>query len=181
MKKRLGFTLVEMLTVVVIIGILAAITMRLMVYVNQKMGRTRASRDIEQIKHALTEFYACYGIYPPVSTIVWEYELNIPAAKPNGGMRYKDGLAKYLYNDAQTKKWIHFVEEVRADGVAVYKDMATGAGFVAWSNNTTTLIDPWGKTYIYATSDPYQTFKVYSAGPDGKDGTADDIGQNFTE
>jgi prepilin-type N-terminal cleavage/methylation domain-containing protein len=184
MKKRMGFTLVEMLTVVVIIGILASITMRLMVYVNEKTGKTRASRDIEQIKHALTEYYAFYGIYPPASQVAWEFEnpMYAPPAKPDKGMGFYDGLATYLYGDPQAKKWIHFVEEIKWTGVILRKGSSSSAGNMAWSNNYCSIKDPWERDYIYETSDPYQAFKLYSLGPDGVENTADDIGASkFTE
>lgn len=37
------------------------------------------------------------------------------------------------------------------------------------------LTDPWGNTYVYELSDDAMTFTLRSMGPDGQDGTADDV------
>jgi prepilin-type N-terminal cleavage/methylation domain-containing protein len=183
MKTRRGFTLVEMLTVIVIIGILAGMTMKLMVYVAQKNGKSRASGDIERIKHALVEYHAIYGIFPPCSSIAWEYENDLykPAAPPDSGMGLYDGLATYLYSDPQNGRWMHFVEGLQSTDLIAHKGNKASFGDLTWSNNFCTIRDPWERDYVYATSDPYQSFKLYSKGPDGIANTVDDIGTKFNE
>jgi prepilin-type N-terminal cleavage/methylation domain-containing protein len=181
MKARRGFTMVEMLTVIVIIGMLAGITMKLMVYVNEKTAKARAASEIERIKHALIEYYSVYGIYPPCNGIAWEYERDIPWAKPDEGMGYYDGLATYLFDDPQKTKWSHFVDGLADNDTVLHSGSQAGAGVMAWSNNFCTLLDPWEREYMYTTIDPYQAFKFYSKGPDGVAGNGDDVGIKWNE
>ncbi len=183
MRTKRGFTLIEMLTVIVIISILAGITMKLMVYVNEKTAKARAAEDIERIKHALVEYQAVYGIFPPVSGIGWEYENGAykPAAVPDGGQGVYDGLATYLFNDAQCAKWSHYLEGLKSTDLVGHKGENSGFGNLTWSNNFCTILDPWGREYVYTTSDPYVAFKLYSKGPDGATNTADDVGAKWNE
>ncbi len=183
MKTKRGFTLVEMLTVIMIIGILAGITMKLMVFVAQKNGKARATGDIELIKHALVEYHAVYGIFPPCTSMSWEYENDRfkPAAPPDSGHGFRDGLATYLYNDTQNGRWIHFVENLKSTDIIGHKGNNKSFGDLTWSNNYCTILDPWDREYVYSTADPYQSFKLYSNGPDGKPNTPDDVGNKFNE
>lgn len=182
MKARRGFTLVEMMTVIVIIGLLAFITMKLMVYVNQKTGKARAASEIERINHALAEFYAVYGLYPPTSGMSWRTIRDKPSAPPDTGYAVFDGLAQYLFNDPQRSKWEHFLQGLKDTGASNCTANASGYGMVVWTNITTTINDPWDRPYIYETSEPYQRYKLYSKGPDPSDNnTADDIGNKWME
>lgn len=63
-NKFAGFTLVELLTVIAIIGILAGLVLGVAGYVNRKADIARAQADIEKIKNALEEYRAAYGTYP---------------------------------------------------------------------------------------------------------------------
>lgn len=65
--SRLGFTITELLIVIVIIGILAAITL---VQYNGTQGRARDAQrrtDIANITKALEQYYADNGSYPVAS------------------------------------------------------------------------------------------------------------------
>lgn len=63
--RRAGFSLIELLTVVVIILILAGVLYRISGYVTQRAGRARAAYELELLRNALDEYYAIYGHYPP--------------------------------------------------------------------------------------------------------------------
>jgi prepilin-type N-terminal cleavage/methylation domain-containing protein len=185
MKAKRGFTLIEMLTVIVIIAILATITMKMMVYVNQKTGRARASGEIERIKHALTEFYAVYGCFPPTTSgMLWEFEnpKYPPAADPINGKGYKDGLAKYLFADPEQGRWEKYITGL--DYHPLIEQRGSKDGFsdtLIWTNNGVTINDPWERSYEYITVEPFQTFKLFSRGPDGQTNTVDDVGDKWTE
>jgi general secretion pathway protein G len=186
MKARRGFTMVEMLTVIVIIGMLAGITMKLMVYVNQKTAKARTNGDIERIKHALTEYHSVYGIYPPVTKMGWMTtngldKSQLPPANPDGGYGLSDGLATYLFGDDQADKWAHYVEDLKSDTREPQFGNNANYGDLVWSNCYLTIKDPWDREYLYTSVDPYVAFKLYSKGPDGVAGTDDDIGTKFNE
>jgi len=38
-----------------------------------------------------------------------------------------------------------------------------------------TVVDPWGGAYQYQCKPPYMQYKLWSKGPDGQNGTADDV------
>lgn len=181
MIKKRGFTLIEMLTVVVIVAILSAITMKLMGFVNGKMSNSRAARHIERVKHALAEFYHAYGCFPPVTTLSWvRLEGAGPAAAPDGGLGEQQGLCKYLYGDNAMSKWSQYLEGLESEDTMLVKGNNQGYGGVEWYMKTTTIRDPWGREYVYTTSPPYQSYKLYSTGPDKND-PSDDVGNAWTE
>ena len=63
--KRHGFTLIEMLIVIVIILILSGMVLKIMTLVSRKASVSRCAHDLLQIENALAEYYAEYGQYPP--------------------------------------------------------------------------------------------------------------------
>ena len=66
MKHRL-FTLVELLTVIAVIAILAGIAVPVVVGMQSKGRETTARADMNAIKMALTQFKADYSVWPQVS------------------------------------------------------------------------------------------------------------------
>jgi prepilin-type N-terminal cleavage/methylation domain-containing protein len=46
---------------------------------------------------------------------------------------------------------------------------------IGYTNDTMTILDPWMHEYRYQSMPPYQTYKLWSDGPDGLNGTADDV------
>jgi prepilin-type N-terminal cleavage/methylation domain-containing protein len=70
MKQRKGFTLVELLVVISIIGLLSTLAV---VALNQARVRARDSKrlsDIKQIQTALELHYADQGVYPVEATAI---------------------------------------------------------------------------------------------------------------
>ena len=66
MKK--GFTLVELLIVVVIIVTLMAITFRLAGVASDSSARNVTINRMQRLENALNGYYAAFGSYPPVAT-----------------------------------------------------------------------------------------------------------------
>jgi len=65
-RRRRGFTLVELLAVIVIISILAAITLSISNVVIRKQYMAKASAEMNTINTELEQFKADWGDYPPM-------------------------------------------------------------------------------------------------------------------
>jgi len=59
-----GYTLVELMTVIAIIAVLAGLILGVAGYVTRKADESRATADMEKIKNALEEYRVAYGSYP---------------------------------------------------------------------------------------------------------------------
>jgi prepilin-type N-terminal cleavage/methylation domain-containing protein len=64
--RRDGFTLVEMLVVVLIIAVLIGLTVKILGGAGRQAAKAHTVAKIERVKHAIEEFYSEYGQYPPV-------------------------------------------------------------------------------------------------------------------
>lgn len=77
MYKTKGFTIVELLIVIVVIGILAAITIVAFNGVQQRAKNTQATSDLTNIKKAMLAYKARHGELPPTGD-AWNYSTNPP-------------------------------------------------------------------------------------------------------
>jgi general secretion pathway protein G len=132
-KRNRAFTLVEMLLVVAIIGILAALVIPKMVGTSNTARITAAMADIKGgIKTALDRYEVENGMYPR--------SLQDLVTKPN-----------------DAKNWTGpYLDEIPKE--------------------------PWQQPYVYVypgRNNP-NGYDLYSIGPDGQDGSQDDIG-NWTK
>jgi general secretion pathway protein G len=126
--QRRGFTLIEILLVMTIIAILAAIVIPKMVGRSEQARQTAAHADLSSIKTALAAYEVDSGGYPK--------SLQDLIQQPGNA---KNWHGPYLENLPQ---------------------------------------DPWGNPYVYTFPGRHNPngFDIYSAGPDGKAGNDDDIG-----
>ena len=131
---RQAFTLLELLLVVFIIGILAALVVGRFVGVQEKTKITVARGQISELEKALERYKINMDKYPTA-----EEGLNALVKGPDDPDLAKKWEGPYL-------------------GKAVPKDS-------------------WGKDYIYKCPGEHNatTFDLYSWGPDGQEGTEDDI------
>jgi prepilin-type N-terminal cleavage/methylation domain-containing protein len=65
-RRRGGFTLIEMLVVVLIMALLMGLLVRHMRNADDRANRAATENTIEKVKAAIEEFFAEYGQYPPV-------------------------------------------------------------------------------------------------------------------
>ena len=130
-----AFTLVEMLLVVTIIGILAALVIPKIMGRSEQARMTAARADLSGIKTALDAFEVDNGYYP----------------------KGNNGLGDLVPQPRDVKNW-H----------GPYLDKIPS--------------DPWGNNYLYSYPGKHNasSYDLSSVGPDGKEGTEDDIG-NWTK
>lgn len=126
-KKARGFTLVELLLVVTIIGILAGAVLVNISGQSKKAKIQRARNDIASLESALSLYEMEVGAYPEELT-----------------------------------------------------DLVEDPGVAGWGGpylNKRNFADPWANDYQYRYPGNYGLeYDLYSLGPDGTDGTDDDIG-----
>jgi len=127
-RRYNAFTLVEMLLVMTIIGILAAIVIPKMVGRSEQARLTAVHADLSSIKTALDAFEVDNGYYPK--------SMQDLIQQPNNA---KNWHGPYLDKVPQ---------------------------------------DPWGNNYLYYYPGKHNqnSYDLLSVGPDGKEGSEDDIG-----
>ena len=69
LKKMKGFTIVELLIVIVVIGILATLVIVTFTGVQEKARDSQRQTDINALDSHLAAFYATYGAYPTVAQL----------------------------------------------------------------------------------------------------------------
>lgn len=89
MKRRSGFTLVEILVVVVIIGMLAALVAPKVVGRGEEAKRTAAQVQIRELEQALDMYKLDSGMYPTTEQGL-EALINKPTTSPEP-RKWKDG------------------------------------------------------------------------------------------
>jgi general secretion pathway protein G len=133
-RKRTGFTLIELMMVVIIIGILAAMVLPKFTGSVDRARKKIAEAGLSSIAQALERYEMENGAYPSS-----DQGLKALMDKPTGAPTPQDWNGPYLSIDPS---------------------------------------DPWGHSYGYrypSTTNNSQGFDIWSAGPDGKEGTEDDI------
>jgi prepilin-type N-terminal cleavage/methylation domain-containing protein len=139
-------TLIELLAVIAIIGVLAAITFGVARGVQERGGIGKTRVEIGAIAQALEAYRAKYGDYPQTSSAATMLQCLIGRRGPTGA--------------ALTDK-----PQIELARFSTVNDSDP------FSATTAVLMDPFGKGYHYAykTSGSWRnpSFMLYSGGPDG--------------
>lgn len=132
-KKQIGFTLLEIMVVIVILGVLASMVVPNLMGNKDKADRQKVVSDVIALENALDMYKLDNSRYPTT-----EQGLEALKSKPSGSPEPRnypeDGYIKRLPED------------------------------------------PWGNEYILNSPGENGKIDVLSVGPDGEEGTGDDIG-----
>lgn len=142
-----GFTLIELITALVIIGIITAVLLGSAAGARESAQRAQARAEIAVIAQALEAYRAQYGDYPRTDD---------PAAMLQAliGRRSPDGAAM------TGRSWLELAR------------LRTAAGRDPFADAGAVLVDPYEQPYRYAFSERWpapRVFVCYSAGKDRAD------------
>lgn len=112
-RVRNGFTIIEMMIVIIVIAILAGFVFRMMAMAGQENDTAETKSVIEKISHALEAFRAEYGTYPPVAVYNGQqpviFEFAVPGTGNEGDLGITPSMAAQMVNDSKTEnKWNEF-------------------------------------------------------------------------
>uniref|UniRef100_UPI0035C71397 type II secretion system major pseudopilin GspG n=1 Tax=Serratia quinivorans TaxID=137545 RepID=UPI0035C71397 len=131
--RQRGFTLLEIMVVIVILGVLASLTIPSLMGNKDRADRQKAVSDIVTLENALDMYRLDNGRYPTTEQGVRAL-VNKPQLAPIPRNYLADGYLRRLPQD------------------------------------------PWGNDYRLISPGKRSAIDVFSLGPDGESGTADDIG-----
>lgn len=164
MKKKFSFTLVEILTVVAIIGILAGMTLGITSYVGERNREVQTQTTIKMLEMALEQYKTKHGSYPlingaPNNTITDPY-FKLPLSSSNA-----NELSK-LFTD------ISYDSSNNITGIK-------GLNIIVQGNNVI-ILDGWGSPIVYVYPGVFNRTK-YDLGSAGSDKLlGEDAGSKFT-
>lgn len=149
---RDAFTLIELLTVISIIGILAAIAFGMMGGVKKKAAISRARTELTVLAQALDAYRLAYGDFPQESKSESMLQALIGKIDPKG---------KAFSSQRKTL-------------IELSKFTLSPENTDPFKNAQVTLVDPWDRPYIYyyyqipstTGGNPRRGFVLYSEGPD---------------
>lgn len=112
-RTRNGFTIIEMMIVLIIITILAGFVFRMMTLAGQKNDIAETKAVIEKLSNALEGYRAEFGSYPPVAVYggyqpVY-FEFAVPGTGAEGDLGITPSMAARMVNDSKKEnKWNEF-------------------------------------------------------------------------
>ena len=86
-RKQKGFTIIELIVIIVVIGILASIVYVSFTTVQKRSRDSQRDRDVMEIQRGLDKYYAANGMYPQIQT---------PSPVADGTSADAQGLATIL-------------------------------------------------------------------------------------
>jgi len=166
---RRAFTLIELLTVIAIIGILAAITFGVVKGVEERAAIQRARTELAVISQALEAYKRLYGDYPQTPAAASNSATAATASATDcPGILFNALVGKRGPMSTETK--INGKALVELGKFTVQSTLATDLPDNTAATKANAFVDPWGKRYLYlykagVWNNP--SFVLYSVGPDG--------------
>ena len=194
--KNAGFTLIEILVVVVVILLLTGMLFRIGNVVVERSNRGRALADMEKISNALEEYFSVFGNYPPVSGTVYGFpagfsdDVKVQEVPVLQGL-YNDGLMAYLRGRVRgdpkpclvgdvKHRWSHYLDGLNFVRGAIPDSEDTfiydGAPFL-YHREIMVYRTPWGENYVYSSSPPYLSYRLRTHLPSGESVSLSSAGQ----
>jgi general secretion pathway protein G len=124
-RKEYGFTLIEIMVVVVILGILGALVVPNLVGRPDEARVTAARSDIQQIGNALDLYRMDNGHYPSTDQGL-EALVSKPSGYPEPRRWNADGYLKRVPIDPWGDKYLYFNEERNAEVYSLGSDRKEG-------------------------------------------------------
>lgn len=158
-RRSHGFTLIEMLTVITIIVILAGVTM--LGYKHAKIARDRnkATVQVKLLANACEEFKADNGYYPGIN------DNTVGDGKNMSKELYSD-----LYWDSDRDGSGPKSDPDQKIYISELDPDNNRQGWTDGKGQSVRILDPWGNEYRYRKGSGANNpdFDLWSAGPDGK-------------
>lgn len=160
LRNQAGFTLVELLTVMAIVMILAGLTVGGLSYFNRKIAEDKTRLQLKLISNGLEAYHSDYGEYP--------------LAGDNSGKNQSNELYLSLFYDTDDDGQAYDdPEETQEIYVPEMDPSSTSQGWISGSGMNVKLIDGFGNEFRYRRmSNPAAMrnpdFDLWSVGADGR-------------
>ena len=182
-----GFTIIELLTVIAIVAILAGILMPAISKARQKGGSAKTNALIASLSSAVEGYRLDWGVYPHVAG------LGMAPGAPSLAEATESGRTLHFCLTTAFRKNITVASPTGgpAGGITPSKTAGPYIDLTADSVGTDDTTTPWvqdgfGRPMAYncdddfnsSTPPPYHnttSFDIWSFGPDGTTGTSDDV------
>ncbi len=173
-KRRDGFTLVELLVVIVIIAILIGILLPAIQKVRDSADRARAFNDISQLSNSIGQFQSTFNCPPPPTTIDLSNNSSMtylnrvwPRLSGPPGLGHIDGnqsLQVFLGGYSNGVYYQGFISSQSAPFGSGTTKTGPFFEFPAARIKNGYFCDPWGTPYVYMASYNGGDYNVYGSG-----------------
>ncbi|HEY5894417.1 MAG TPA: type II secretion system protein GspG [Chthoniobacterales bacterium] len=165
--KTSGFTLVELLTVITIIGILAALVLGTFEYAQQKGARSKAEAEISALEAALEMYKADKGMYPRDADQV-DGNGNVTEESPTDKLNAQNDSNPGT--DLYKKASLYLYKELSGDPDTDPLTPPTAKQYFEFKPSQLQIVngqvryiaDPWGASYGYSTANNKDATKGYN-------------------
>jgi prepilin-type N-terminal cleavage/methylation domain-containing protein len=164
-----AFTLIELLTVIAIIAILAAITFGVIKGVNQRAAIGQAKTELSSLAQALEAYKLQYGDYPQTGAAANSATATTATATDAPGILFNALTGKR--GPSSTNVVISGRSYLETARFSVQDTSSTGTPVAGANQVANAFLDPWGRRYLYyyktGTSWVRVGYILVSVGPDG--------------